>query len=148
MKIYIDADACPVQEAAINIAKEKNIPIVLVKSFAHFSHDEQFDHVETIYVDNGKDMADFRIVQLVESKDLVITHDYGLASLCLNKGCFVLHPKGFAYTSKNIDRLLHTRHQHAMARRAKQRTPNPKKYTARDEQKFSQKLQQTLQQNK
>src|SRR5690625_4478441 len=135
MKIYIDADACPVKDRAIAIAKEADIPVVLVTSFSHFSHATDPEHVKTIYVDDGADAADFKIMQLASKGDIVITHDYGLASLCLGKGCMVVHHKGFEYTSKNIDHLLHTRYTRAMARKSGQRTKGPKSYTTEDETK-------------
>src|SRR5690606_7118830 len=106
MKIYVDADASPAKDIVISVAKSFSIPVVLVKSISHFSHDEELEGVETVYVDTGADAADYRIMQLAEKKDLIITQDYGLASLGLGKGCLVLHHKGFAYTNKNIDQLL------------------------------------------
>lgn len=122
MIIYVDADACPVQNEIIQIALNETIDVKLVKSYSHYSHDELPDHVETIYVDKGSDMADFKIVQLARKNDIVVTQDYGLASLCLQKGCVVLHHNGFQYNEKNIERLLATRHASAIARRAGTRT--------------------------
>lgn len=144
MKIYIDADACPVVDQVISIAGEGEISVVLVKNYAHFSSNEQEDHVEIVYVDTGADMADFKIMQLAQKNDIVVTQDYGLASLCLGKGCVVLHHKGFAYTNKNIDKLLHSRHTSAMARKSGQRTKGPKPFTKEDEDKFSQLLERSI----
>lgn len=136
MIIYIDADACPVQKEVIEIAKPKNINVTLVKSYSHYSHDELPSHVETIYVDKGNDMADFKIIQLVKKHDIVITQDYGLASLCLQKGCTVLHHNGFQYNDKNIERLLANRHAGAMARRAGARTKGPRAFSNENREKF------------
>lgn len=148
MKIYVDADACPVKDSIINIARAEDLPVVLVKSFSHFSHEKMPAHVETIYVDTGTDVADFQIIKLAQKNDIVITQDYGLASLSLGKGCYVLHHKGFAYTHKNIDRLLQSRHESAMARRSGERTKGPSPFTKEDEVAFNQMLIQTIQQNK
>ncbi|HLR75950.1 MAG TPA: YaiI/YqxD family protein [Virgibacillus sp.] len=148
MKIYVDADACPVKDSIINIAQDEDLRVVLVKSFSHFSHEEVPEHVDTIYVDTGTDVADFQIIKLAQRNDIVITQDYGLASLCLGKGCFVLHQKGFAYTHKNIDRLLQSRHEGAMARRSGERTKGPKPFTKEDEASFEKLLKQTIHQNK
>ena|SRR5690625_2229258 len=144
MKIYIDADASPVQKEVIAIANTYNISVVLVKSFSHFSHEELPSHVETIYVDKGADVADFEIIKLATKKDIVITQDYGLASLCLGKECIVLHHKGFQYTNENIDRLLSSRHTSAKARRSGYRTKGPKPYTEEDREKFSHLLHQMI----
>ncbi|GGA77886.1 YaiI/YqxD family protein [Ornithinibacillus halotolerans] len=144
MKIYVDADASPVKEVVIAVAKKYDIPVVLVKSISHFSHDKEVSGVETIYVDTGADAADYRIMQLARRSDLIITQDYGLASLGLGKGCLVLHHKGFAYTNKNIDQLLQTRHLSAKARRSGQKTKGPKPYTDEDRNKFKLLLEKTI----
>lgn len=148
MKIYVDADASPVKDTIISIAEEAHIPVVLVQSFSHFSQMEYPDHVEVIYVDHGVDSADFRIVRLAQEGDIVITQDYGLASLCLGKKCIVLHHKGFAYTNQNIDRLLHSRYTSAMARKAGQRTKGPKPFTTEDKEKFADFFRRILKQEK
>src|SRR5690625_319868 len=93
MKIYVDADASPVNDIVIEVATGKKIPVILVKSFDHFSRAEEIDGVKTVYVDTGADAADYRIMQLAERGDVLITQDYGLASLGLGKGCPVLHHK-------------------------------------------------------
>nr|WP_257536020.1 YaiI/YqxD family protein [Metabacillus litoralis] len=106
MKIYVDADACPVKDIIISEARNLEIRVILVTSFSHFSNAEQPTGVETIYVDSGADAADYRIVKLVEKGDIIVTQDYGLASLGLAKGIIVLHHTGFSYTNENIDQLL------------------------------------------
>ncbi|WP_174616479.1 YaiI/YqxD family protein [Virgibacillus ihumii] len=137
MKIYVDADACPVKDVIIEIAADYQVPVVIVKSFAHFSPNDEQPGVETIYVDTGAEAADYRIMKLAGSGDIIITQDYGLASLGLAKGCTVLHHKGFAYTNDNIDQLLQTRYLSAMARKSGKRTKGPKAFTSEDEQKFT-----------
>ena len=136
MKIFIDADACPVQDEVIDLAEQYDRQVVVVKSFSHFSHDEQPEFVETVYVDKGAEMADMKIMQLTKKNDIVITQDYGLAALCMGKGCRVLHHKGFEYTTDNIDRLLTMRHAGQMARKAGHKTKGPKALTDEDKTKF------------
>ncbi|MED4019227.1 YaiI/YqxD family protein, partial [Sutcliffiella cohnii] len=121
MKIYVDADACPVKNIIITEARKYEIPVILVTSFSHYSNAEQPQGVETIYVDSGADAADYRIVKLVKKRDIIVTQDYGLASLGLAKGVIVLHHKGFTYSNENIDQLLQTRYLSAMARKSGQR---------------------------
>ncbi|WP_163971459.1 YaiI/YqxD family protein [Oceanobacillus halotolerans] len=144
MKIYVDADASPVKDIVISVAKKAHIPVVLVKSFSHFSHDEPKEGVETIYVDTGSDAADYRIMKLAQKHDIIITQDYGLASLGLGKGCIILHHKGFQYTNENIDQLLQARHLSAKARRSGQKTKGPKPFTDEDKTKFETLLKQTI----
>ena len=136
MKIIVDADACPVKKEIIEVAAEHDLPVLLVMSIAHYSFDTLPEHVETIYVEKGADRADFKIVQLAKKDDIIITQDYGLASLLLPKGCRVIHHKGYEYTDKNIDRLLETRHFSAMQRAAGERTKGPSAFTEADRNKF------------
>lgn len=136
LKIYVDADACPVKDVIISIAADFGVTVVIVKSFAHFSPNDQQSGVETIYVDTGAEAADYRIMKLADSADMIITQDYGLASLGLAKGCSVLHHKGFKYTNDNIDQLLQTRYLNAKARKSGKRTKGPKAFSAEDEKKF------------
>jgi uncharacterized protein YaiI (UPF0178 family) len=136
LKIYVDADACPVKDIIIAESRNANIPVVLVTSFSHFSNAEQPSGVETIYVDSGADAADYRIMKLAKKGDIIITQDYGLASLGLAKGCTVLHHTGYSYTNENIDQLLQTRYLSAMARKGGKRTKGPKPFTAEDREKF------------
>lgn len=136
MKIYVDADACPVKDIVIEEGTKLGLPVVLVTSFSHYSNHEQPDGVETIYVDSGADAADYRIMQLAQKGDMIITQDYGLASLGLAKGSHVLHHKGFVYTNDNIDQLLQTRYLSALARKSGKRTRGPKPFTEENRQKF------------
>ena len=75
-------------------------------------------------------------MKLAEKGDIIITQDYGLASLGLAKGCTVLHHSGYSYTNENIDQLLQTRYLSAMARKSGKRTKGPKPFTAEDREKF------------
>lgn len=144
MKIYVDADACPVKDSIIAIAKENHKLVVLVKSFAHYSNKPQPEGVKTIYVDTDTDAADYRIMQLANSEDIIVTQDYGLASLALAKGCTVIHHKGFQYTNENINQLLEARYASAMARKSGKRTKGPKAFTAEDEKKFNERFRSIL----
>ena len=146
MKIYVDADACPVKDIIVEEAISREINVVFVMSVSHFSLQEYPTGVETIYVDNGKEAADYRIMQLVSKGDLVITQDYGLASLVLAKGCITMHHKGFMYTNKNIDEMLQTRYLSAQARKAGQRTKGPKAFTNEDKEIFRMKFVRVLEQ--
>ncbi|MFD1739481.1 YaiI/YqxD family protein [Bacillus salitolerans] len=144
MKIYVDADACPVKDIIIFEGRNADIPVILVTSFSHFSNAEQPSGVETIYVDSGADAADYRIMKLAEKGDIIVTQDYGLASLGLAKGMIVVHHKGFSYTNENIDQLLQTRYLSAMARKSGKRTKGPKPFTAEDREQFRRLFKQVI----
>lgn len=137
MKIIIDADASPVKDVAIDLAREFGLEVVLVSSVSHHSNKALPDFVSHVYVDSGADAADYKVVALARDGDVVITQDYGLAALLLPKGCVVVHHMGFEYTDKNIDQMLESRHFSGVIRRGGGRTKGPKPFTASDKVRFS-----------
>ncbi|CAM4213906.1 YaiI/YqxD family protein [Jeotgalicoccus halotolerans] len=144
MKVIIDADACPVKDIVIKETKDENIEVVLVSSLSHFSSKELDSHVRTIYVDAGPDAADYKIVQLAEAGDVIVTQDYGLASLLLPKGCTVLHHTGFEYNKMNMDYLLETRHMSSVIRRGGGRIKGPKALSQEDKNSFLKAFQEVF----
>ena len=133
MKIIIDADACPVVDIAVGIAKECNLECILVCDNTHFI---QKDGAETIIVDKGADSADCKIANLTEKGDVVITQDYGLAALVLGKGGKSLNQNGLIYSDTNIENLLFTRFIGKKERMAGNRTKGPKKRTSQNDADF------------
>ena len=108
MKVLIDADACPVVDIAIRLCREYHIPCTLLCDTAHVMHRES---AETLVFDKGADSVDFALVNRVTPGDIVITQDYGLASMCLSRQARVLHQDGWEYTEYNIQALLFQRHE-------------------------------------
>ena len=106
MKIYIDADGCPVVKNTLKIAKEFHILCVIICDTAH-----QIEHenAETIVVDKGADSVDFCLENLIQKGDIAVTQDYGLAAMCLSKRAIVLDQDGKEYTNENISGLLEFR---------------------------------------
>lgn len=144
MKLLIDADASPVKNEVIKLAEHFGLKVVIVSSISHFTFETYPDFVEVVYVETGADRADFKIVQLAQPGDIIITQDYGLASLLLPKKCRVVHHRGYEYTSENIDMLLHNRHFSALERQSGVRTKGPKSFTKDDRRKFTHFLRNLL----
>jgi uncharacterized protein YaiI (UPF0178 family) len=144
MQILIDGDGSPVKDTTIEIAATFQLPVVIVTSIAHFTNKEYPDFVKLIYVDRGSDMADYKIVALVNKGDVVITQDYGLASLVLPKAR-VLHQSGVEYTNVNMNQLLEQRYLGSKLRKAGQKTRGPKPYTEQDRANFKKTLTEILQ---
>lgn len=140
MKIFVDGDGSPVKETVIEVAVEKALDVVIVTSVDHYSLKDYPENVSFVYVDKGADAADFKIVQLTKKGDLLITQDYGLASLVLPKGVLVLHQLGYQYTKENIDGLLEQRYFSGQIRRKGGRTKGPKPFTDQDRITFKQAL--------
>lgn len=124
MKVLIDADGCPVVDMAVRLCKRYAVPCLLLCDTAHEFHR---DGAETIVFDKGADSVDYALVNRVSSGDIVVTQDYGLASMCLSRGARILHQDGWEYTRDNIDALLLVRHESRKLRAAGKRTKGPKK---------------------
>lgn len=144
MKVLIDADACPVVDIAVSACKEFHIPCLLLCDTAHQIHK---DGAETLIVDKGADSVDFALVNRMSSGDIVITQDYGVASMCLAKGARILHQDGWEYTEYNITALLEQRHATKKFRAAGGRTKGPSKRTREQDKSFLSSFRALLQQS-
>lgn len=137
MKLMIDADGCPVVALAVKTAEKYGVRCVLVCDTAHTFSDVP---AEIITVSQGADSADFRIVNLLNAGDIVVTQDYGLAAMCLAKNATALNQNGLIYSEKNMDELLLSRHIHKKVRRAGGRMKGPKKRTKQQDEAFEKAL--------
>lgn len=142
IKILIDADGCPVTDIALRLCREYGLPCLILCDTAHEFHRAG---AETLVFDKGADSVDYALVNLVAKDDLVITQDYGLASMCLGRGCRVIHQDGWEYTADNIDALLLFRHESRKHRAAGVRIKGPGKRTTQQNQDFEAALRRLLQ---
>lgn len=143
MQVLIDADACPVVDIAVRLCKQYNIPCLLLCDTAHIMHREGAD---TLIFDKGADSVDFALVNRAKSGDIVITQDYGLASMCLGKRVRVVHQDGWEYTEYNISGLMEQRHAAKKHRLAGGRTKGPAKRTRQQDEAFAAAFERLLQQ--
>jgi len=145
MTILIDADACPVVKLTEQLAKQFHIPVVL---FCDTNHVLSSDYSEVRTIGAGADAVDFAIVNACRAGDLVITQDYGLASMVLGKKAYALHQSGMQFTEDNIGGLLMDRYTHKKARMAsaKNHLKGPAKRTAEQDRHFEAALLRLLQQ--
>lgn len=136
MKIWIDADGCPVVRLTIAIAKRFDIPCVTVCDTAHV-----FEGIgEVITVEKGSDSADYKIANLIQKGDIAVTQDYGLAAMCLARGAYAINQNGTVFSEYNIDGLLSSRAAAAKFRRAGGRTKGPKKRSPQNDIEFEESL--------
>lgn len=133
MKILVDADACPVKNIIVKIAKEFKLE---VKMFIDTSHVLDDGYSDVITVDKARDSVDFAIIGKIELGDAVITQDYGLAAMALPKVSFVMNQNGLIFSKDNMDKLLFERHLSQEIRRSGGRTKGPKKRNKEDNEKF------------
>lgn len=100
IKIYIDADACPVKEETYKVAARYKIPVVVVaNSYMNIPMDPL---IAMQVVKGGFDAADDWIVENTQAHDIVITSDILLADRCVKKSVRVLGPKGHEFTEDNV----------------------------------------------
>lgn len=144
MKVLIDADACPVTDIAVNLCKKYHIDCILLCDTAH---EIRREGAQTLVFDKGADSVDFALVNRACPGDIVITQDYGLASMCLAKGTHILHQDGWAYTEYNITGLMEQRHAAKKHRMAGGRTKGPSKRKSEQDEAFRCALEALLQQS-
>ncbi len=142
-KILVDADSCPVKDIILQVAEETDASVLM---FANLSHQLNFtgNKVRVLTVDNIPQAVDLAILNHLTAGDLVVTGDYGLASLVLSRAAVALSPRGFVFTGKNIDRLLMQRHIEAKIRRSGGRTKGPRALTDKDRQRFAEVLRRLI----
>ena len=133
MRILVDADACPVKEIIVRLAKERNIPVIMLIDTSHQLND---GYSEIITVDKQADSVDFALMGLLDADDVVVTQDFGLAAMVLGKGARAVNQNGLVYTNENIDKLLMERHIGQKVRRSGGRTKGPAKRTKGDNERF------------
>lgn len=142
MRIIIDADACPktVKNICIDFSDRLKIELIMVIDTAH----ELSGNYTVIVVEKGKDSVDHKIVSIVKKEDVIITQDYGLASMILANVKSVIHPDGFEYTKYNIDMLMYQRHMAQKIRNSGGKTKGPKKRDLELDKKFIKCLESKL----
>ena len=141
MIVYVDADGCPVVDIALKLCEKYRVSCILVCDTAHtFTRKD----ATVITVDKGSDSADFAIANRLVPGDIVITQDYGLASMCLSRNATILHQDGWEYTSDNIDALLFQRHEARKLRNSGGRMKGPKKRSISQDQALSAALEKLL----
>ena len=141
MRILIDADGCPVTSIAAETAFRKDIECLI---FCDTSHIIEKPHAQTIVCEKGPDSADFSILNHSRKNDIIITQDYGLASMCLAKKTFPINQNGYRYTDDNIDSMLNSRYISKKARQAGIRTKGPAKRSPKQNEIFRQKLEKLI----
>lgn len=143
MKIFVDADACPVVGIVEELAKKYTILVTLL---CDTNHVISSDYSEVIVVGAGADAVDYKLISMCHKGDMVVSQDYGVAAMALGKGAYAIHQSGKWYTNENIDQMLMERHLNKKARRASQEKhlKGPKKRTAEDDEYFRESFEKMI----
>lgn len=156
--LFIDADACPTTREAIACARKAKLPCVVAGDSGHnlLRHVRADDPreptdgfwVRILSVVPGQDSADFAIVCELEPGDVVVTQDFGLASMALGRDCAAIDPRGHVFDKRTIDALLLVRHAQKEARRDQRRGKRPKDhhpaFNNEDRERFTRNLRSLL----
>ncbi|HEY0828056.1 MAG TPA: YaiI/YqxD family protein [Bacilli bacterium] len=141
-KIMVDADACPVKQEIVGTARLYQVGVMMVASYDHYL--APIEGVSMVQVDRSAESADLYIANHLNARDILVTQDFGLATIGLAKKAIVLSNRGQIYTDEIIDYLLETRHQHAKQRRRGKHSKGPKPFSSEDRNKFQQTLTKVL----
>ncbi|MFN3888751.1 MAG: YaiI/YqxD family protein [Beijerinckiaceae bacterium] len=134
IRIFIDADACPVKDEAYKVAARHGLrTFVVSNAFMNVPRDPM---IERVIVPAGPDVADDWIVERATPGDVVVTADVPLADRCVKKGATVLGPNGRAFDAASIGMALATRNLMSDLRSFGEQTRGPKPFSPRDRSAF------------
>ena len=143
MRIFIDADGCPVKEETYKVALRYQIPVIVV---ANKRLTVPHHHLITMeVVSQGADEADNWIVEKIEADEICITTDIPLADRCLKKSALVLGARGDEFTDDMIGEALGTRDLMKRLREEGQMLGGPPPFEQRDRSKFLGSLDRIIQ---
>jgi len=144
MKIWVDADACPVviKEILFRAAERTKTMVILVANQA-IPHPTS-DFIRSLQVSRGFDVADNEIVKQAQTGDLVVTADIPLAADVLRKGCHAINPRGEKYSPESINAQLTMRDFMDTLRGSGTHTGGPPPLNQTDRQHFANQLDRLI----
>ena len=147
MRIFVDADAFPgvIKEFLFRTVERVRVPLILVAN--QHLRTPQSEHISSVQVGAGPDVADDYIVDQVQPGELVITADIPLADRVVGKGAYAINPRGELYDTRNVKQKLGTRDLMDQLRSAGLITGGPSSYNPQDRQAFANQLDKFLAKN-
>ena len=144
MKIWVDADACPVviKEILFKAAKRTRTLTTLIAN--QNMRVPASPYIRSMQVKSGFDVADNEIVQRVERGDLVITADIPLAAEVIDKEGHALNPRGEMYSTETIKSRLNMRDFMDTLRASGVNTGGPPALSQSDRKAFANQLDKFL----
>lgn len=137
MKVWVDADACPVavKDIVIKAAHRLGIQTTFVANKVITL--PLSPHLSSVQVPKGADVADQYIVDQASKNDLVITQDILLAALLVPMEVVVIDPRGQQFTADNIGERVSVRALMTDLRDTGEIAGGPKQFSDRDKQRFA-----------
>jgi uncharacterized protein YaiI (UPF0178 family) len=143
LRIFVDADACPVKPEVYRVASRYGLEVTLVANAWMRVPNEGRITLEV--VGEGFDAADDWIAEHVRPHDIVVTADIVLASRCVKQGASVIGPSGKPFTENNVGQAVATRELLSELRAAGELTGGPAPLKRSDRSRFLQKLDEAIQ---
>ncbi|PLY02208.1 MAG: YaiI/YqxD family protein [Desulfuromonas sp.] len=144
LTIYVDADACPVKQEVVKVAKRYSLPVIFVANSRMRLPEYAQGRLEVVA--DHLDAADDWIVEQAGKDDIVITSDIPLASRSVDVQARVIDPSGRIYNEDNVGHALATRNLMADLREGGTELGGPAPFQAKDRSRFLQSLDQVVQQ--
>jgi uncharacterized protein len=142
IRIYVDADACPVKDEIYKVAARHGLPVsVVANGYIRVPQDPM---IERVAAGSAPDAADDWIAQRAGASDIVITADIPLASRCVKAGAQVIAPTGKPFTPDSIGMTLAVRNLMHDLRSAGEVTGGPAAFSPRDRSTFLAALDQAV----
>ena len=142
VRIFIDADACPVKEEVYKVARRYGLKVYVVSNGGVRVPSEPL--IEMVIVEAGPDIVDNWIVKRVIANDIVVTADIPLADRCLKAGAEVIGPTGRPFTPASIGVALAQRSIMEHRRSMGEPTSGPKPFAPADRSRFLQTLDEAV----
>jgi uncharacterized protein len=142
MRIFIDADACPVKDEVYKVAARYGLATTVVSN--SFIAIPPSKLIERTIVDAGPDVADDWIAERCEPGDIVVTNDIPLADRALKAGAAAIAPNGRAFTHDSIGQALAGRAIGEHIRSTGEITGGPKAFERADRSRFLQALDEAV----
>jgi len=134
LRIFVDADACPVKEEVYRVAARHGLSVFVVANSPIMV--PRAPGIERVVVGADPDAADDWIAERAGPGAIVVTSDVPLASRCVESGAGVIAPNGKRFSENSIGMALATRHLMDHLRSTGQVTSGPKAFRARDRSNF------------
>ncbi|OYR20648.1 YaiI/YqxD family protein [Brucella thiophenivorans] len=143
IRIFVDADACPVKAEIYRVAERHNLSVVIVAN-SYIAIPRDAERVERVIVSDKLDAADDWIAENSRPGIIVITADIPLVSRSIEMGSSVIGPNGKVHTASTIGNTLATRNLMDSLRSAGEVTRGPAPFSAKDRSAFLSALELTI----
>ena len=143
LKIYVDADACPVKAEAVRVAVRHGLGVYMVSNSWMRIDDDPL--VRRVVVAEGPDAADDWIAERAGAFDIVVTADILLAARCLKAGAQCIGPTGKPFTDANIGTAVAMRDLQRHLRETGESRGLNAAFTPRDRSRFLEAMEHAVQ---